>query len=119
MNGAAGRVLMLRYLLPDRIDMLKERREDIAEYFATQGIPVETRYSKGGLSIYAITGKTPIARSVPTGNGESIEVMWYSHRDRWDHIGDFGVTMSLDIALDYVVREAPGCFGIDFLRAER
>jgi hypothetical protein len=43
--------------------------------------------------------------------------MWYSHRDKWDHIGDFdGVTMSLEEALEYVVTDAPGCFGIDYLQ---
>jgi hypothetical protein len=42
--------------------------------------------------------------------------MWYSHRDKWDHIGDFGgVTMSLEEALEYVITDAPGCFGIDYL----
>lgn len=59
MNGAADRVLRLKCLLLARIDMLNERREDIAEYFVTHGIPVETRYSRGGLSIYAIAGMTP------------------------------------------------------------
>jgi hypothetical protein len=46
--------------------------------------------------------------------------MWYSHRDKWDHIGDFdGVTMPLHEALAYVVSDAPDCFGIDFLGLKR
>lgn len=92
----------------------------IAAYFESHGIPVETRIIRGGLSIYTKARKTPITSFIPTGRGARVEVMWYSHRDRWDHIGDFGgVTMSLDKALEYVVSDAPGCFHIDFLKFER
>jgi hypothetical protein len=42
--------------------------------------------------------------------------MWYSHRDKWDHIGDFGgMVMPQEEVLEYVVSDAPGFFGIDFL----
>lgn len=100
--------------------MLKERQGQIADYFETHGIPVETRFSRGGLSIYAKAGKTPITRFIPTGSADGVEVLWYSHRDKWDHIGDFGgITMSLERALEYVVNDTPGCFGIDFLKIER
>jgi hypothetical protein len=52
--------------------------------------------------------------------GDHVEVMWYSHRDTWDYIGDFGgVTMPLHEALRYVVNDAPGCFGIGFPRMNR
>ena len=43
--------------------------------------------------------------------GPRVEVMWWSHRDRWDQIGDFGpMLMPLDEALDYVARDPMGCF---------
>lgn len=97
--------------------MLKEKQQMIEGYFADHGIPVQTSFIRGGLSIYTKTGKTPIARFVPCGSRGGVEVMWYSHRDKWDHIGDFGgVTMSLEEALEYVVTDAPGCFGIDYLQ---
>jgi len=100
--------------------MLKDKQQTIAAYFESHGIPVETRFIKDGLSIYTKARKTPIACFVPTGKGSGVEVMWFSHRDKWDHIGDFGgVTMSLDEALEYVVSDAPGCFCIDFLMMER
>ena len=96
--------------------MLKEKQQMIEEYFEEYGIPVQTSFIRGGLSIYATNRKTPIARFVPCGNRGGVEVMWYSHRDKWDHIGDFGgVTMPLEEALEYVVTDAPGCFGIDYL----
>ncbi|MBI2355266.1 MAG: hypothetical protein HYV06_09595 [Deltaproteobacteria bacterium] len=100
--------------------MLKEKQHMIAAYFESHGISVETRIIRGGLSIYTKTRKTPITRFIPMGRGDGVEVMWYSHSDKWDHIGDFGgVTMSLDNALEYVVSDAPGCFLIDFLKFER
>jgi hypothetical protein len=81
---------------------------------------VETRFIRGGLSIYTKTSKTPITRFIPTGSASGVEVMWFSHREKWNHIGDFGgMTMSLDEALEYVVTDAPGCFCIDFLMMER
>jgi len=100
--------------------MLKEKQHMIAAYFESHGIPVETRIIRGGLSVYMQARKTPITRFIPTGNDTGVEVLWYSHRDKWDHIGDFGgVTMPLDKALEYVVSDAPGCFYIDFLKLER
>jgi hypothetical protein len=67
--------------------------------------------------------KKTIARFVPVGKGKKgdlVEVMWYSHRDKWDHIGDFGgVTMPLHEAMAYVVNDASGCFDIGFPRMNR
>jgi hypothetical protein len=100
--------------------LLKDKQHIITAYFETYGIPVQTSFIRGGLSVYTKTRKTPIARFVPAGKGGSVEVMWYSHRDKWDHIGDFGgMTMPLEEALKYVVSDAPSCFGIDYLIWER
>ena len=100
--------------------MLKDEQQMITAYFASRGILVGTRWIRGGLSIYTKARNTPIVRLVPTGKGNGVEVMWYSHCDRWDHIGDLGgMTMPLDKALEYVVNDVPGCFFIDFLRFER
>jgi hypothetical protein len=100
--------------------MLKGKQQIIAAYFESHGIPVETRFIRSGLSIFTKARKTPITRFVATGKGDIVEVMWFNHRDRWEHIGDFGgVAMPLEEALRYVVSDAPGCFHIDFLKLER
>jgi hypothetical protein len=100
--------------------MLKEKQQEIEEYFEKHGISVQSRFIRGGLSIYTTNRKTPIARFLPCGTGGGVEVMWYSHRDKWDHIGDFGgVTMSLEEALEYVATDAPGCFGIAYMNLLR
>jgi hypothetical protein len=56
------------------------------------------------------TGK-PVARLRPTGTGDQVEVMWWSHRDKWDQIGDFGpMVLSLEEALDYIAKDPLDCF---------
>jgi hypothetical protein len=96
--------------------MLKEKQQMVEDYFIAHGIPVLTRFIRGGLSVYLQPCKTPISRFVQNGERGCVEVMWYSHRDKWDHIGDFGgMVMPLEEALEYVVSDAPGFFGIDFL----
>ena len=43
--------------------------------------------------------------------GDQVEVMWWSHRDKWEQIGDFGpLLMSLDEALMYIAKNTLGCF---------
>ena len=58
--------------------MLKEKQQMIEEYFEEHGISVQTSFIRGGLSIYAINRKTPIARFVPCGSRGGVEVMWLS-----------------------------------------
>ena len=76
----------IQEVLRNLIVMLKEKQHMIAAYFESHGIPVDTRFIRGGLSVFTKTRKTPITRFVPTGRGDSVEVMWYSHRNKWDHI---------------------------------
>ena len=50
-----------------------------------------------GYSLFREDNGKPIARLRPTGKGDQVEVMWWSHRDKWEQIGDFGpMLMSLD-----------------------
>jgi len=64
-----------------------------------------------GYSLFREDTGRPVARLRPTGKGDQVEVMWWSHRDKWDQIGDFGpMLMSLDEALEYVAKDPMGCF---------
>jgi hypothetical protein len=64
-----------------------------------------------GYSLFREDNGKPIARLRPTGKGDQVEVMWWSHRDKWEQIGDFGpMRMSLDEALMYIARNTLGCF---------
>jgi hypothetical protein len=83
----------------------------IEAFNAEQGGGVLIRKAAKGYSLFRQDTGRPVARLRPTGKGDQVEVMWWSHRDRWDQIGDFGpMLMSLDEALDYVARDPIGCF---------
>ncbi len=86
--------------------------EPIVAFFAGFGLVVEVKRNRGGLSIFTLPDRTPLARLMSAGKGDLVEVLWWSHRDRWESIGDLGgVVMSLRKALQYVVDDKPGCFG--------
>jgi hypothetical protein len=83
----------------------------IEAFNQANGGGVVVRKSAKGYSLYRVDDGKPVARLRPTGNGGRVEVMWWSHHDRWDQIGDFGpMVMSLDEALEYVAKDPMGCF---------
>jgi hypothetical protein len=64
-----------------------------------------------GYSLFRADNGQPVARLRPTGKGDQVEVLWWSHRDKWDQIGEFGpMVMPLAEALDYIARDPMGCF---------
>jgi hypothetical protein len=76
-----------------------------------QGGGVLIRKAAKGYSLFRADTGRPVARLRPTGKGDQVDVMWWSHRDRWDQIGDFGpMVMSLGEALNYVAQDPLGCF---------
>ena len=83
----------------------------IEAFNAAKGGGVLVKMAAKGYSLFREDTGKPVARLRPTGKGAQVEVMWWSHRDRWEQIGDFGpMLMSLDEALDYVARDPIGCF---------
>jgi hypothetical protein len=84
-------------------DTLLER---IVAFNDARGGGVLIRKQSKGYSLFREDNGRPVARLRPTGRGDMVEVMWWSHRDRWDQIGDFGpMVMSLDDALEYIAKD--------------
>jgi len=76
-----------------------------------QGGGVLIQKAAKGYSLFREDTGRPIARLRPTGKGDQVEIMWWSHRDKWDQIGDFGpMVMSLEEALEYIAKDPIGCF---------
>ncbi len=76
-----------------------------------QGGGVLIRKAAKGYSLFRADNGKPVARLRPTGKGDLVEVMWWSHRDKWEQIGDFRpLTMSLDKALSFIARNELGHF---------
>ena len=83
----------------------------MTEFFEKEGAPVIVQRINKGYSIIHESGER-VARFRPrTDESNGVEVLWWSHRDKWDHIGDFGcLFMGLEEALKYVLSDPMGIF---------
>jgi hypothetical protein len=70
---------------------------------------VQARRAGRGYSLVSARTGAPVARLVPTGTGDVVEVLWW-RRDAWGPAGPFGVELPLDDALDFIEEEP--CFWI-------
>lgn len=83
----------------------------IEAFNTAEGGGVLIRKQSKGYSLFRKDTGEPLARLRPIGTSDKVEVMWWSHRDRWDQIGDFGpMTMVLDEALEYIAKDPMGIF---------
>lgn len=92
----------------------------MTEYFAEKGAPVTVKRLNKGYSIIHESGE-PVARFRPeAGESNLFEVLWWSSRDKWEHIGDFGgMVMNLEEALEYVLSDPMDIFWIGWNRGMR
>ena len=94
--------------MPKKTDDILDR---IEAFNQAKGGGVIIQRAAKGYSLFREDNAKPIARLRPTGKGDEVEVMWWSHRDQWEQIGDFGpMLMSLDEALMYIAKNTLGCF---------
>lgn len=64
-----------------------------------------------GYSLFREENGKPIARLRTVGKGDLVEVLWWSHRNRWEQIGGFGaIVVPVDEALEYISKDPVGCF---------
>ena len=83
----------------------------IVAFNEAEGGGVLVQKQSKGYSLFREDNGRPVARLRPAGKGDLVEVMWWSHRDQWDQIGDFGpMVMPLDEALEYVAKDPIGIF---------
>lgn len=94
--------------MPKKTDEILDR---IEAFNQEKGGGVIIQRAAKGYSLFREDNGKPIARLRPTGKGDQVEVMWWSHRDKWEQIGDFGpMLMSLDEALMCIAKNKLGCF---------
>ena len=74
------------------------------------GSDVVLRSDRRGISMFDPEGQ-PVVRLRILGK-DGWEVLWWSHRDRWESIGDFGgvVCDDVDEALTFVLDDQMGIF---------
>ena len=94
--------------MPKKTDEILDR---IEAFNQAKGGGVIIQRAAKGYSLFREENGKPIARLRPTSKGDQVEVLWWSHRDKWEQIGDFGpLLMSLDEALMYIAKNTLGCF---------
>lgn len=85
--------------------------KSINAFNQANGGGVVIKHVRGGYSLFDEDSGSPVAKLRPTGNGDEMEILWYSHRDKWEPIGDFGgVQLPLLEALEYIAKDPQGCF---------
>jgi hypothetical protein len=83
----------------------------IEAFNQAHGGGVLTRKDARGYSLFREDNGAPVARLRPQKSGDLVEVLWWSSRERWESIGDFGgVHMPLEEALDYIANDPMDCF---------
>jgi hypothetical protein len=91
-----------------KLDSILER---IVAFNEAAGGGVQIQRRSNGVSLFREDNGRPIARLRPCGEGDSVEILWWSHRDKWEQIGDFGrMVMSLEKALEYISKDPMGVF---------
>ena len=89
--------------------------EKIKSFKFSTGIEITIKRIRNGYSLFRKTDNKPIARLRITDRANIFEVMWWSHRDKWEVIGDLGgLFFSLDEALEYIDKDPIDCFWWSF-----
>ena len=94
----------------DSIQALSVVEQRLRDADCEVGSDVVLRSDRHGISMFGPDGQ-PLARLRNLGK-DSWEVLWWSHRDKWEPIGDFGgvVCDNVDEALTYVLEDPMGIF---------
>jgi len=80
-------------------------RERIEAFNQVRGGGVVVLKTGRGYSLTSERTGAPLARLKPTGDADTVQVLWWNGQ-RWNAPGPFGIaTMSLDAALDYIASE--------------
>ena len=62
--------------------------------------------TRGAFHLYLLDTEATIARLKPVGKGDKVRPGYWSHRRRWDDIGDMsGVILPLGEALEFIANE--------------
>ena len=82
-------------------------RLSIEGFFEDRDCDVVCRKTRNGYALYRADNMKPMARLRPTGHDDEVEVFRWDG-DRWGSIGEFGLSMNLPQALDYIYDDPEG-----------
>ncbi len=85
--------------------------EKIKAHKFRNNVKIKVKRIRKGYSLYCESDGRPIARLRPTDAPNEYEVLWWSHRERWESIGDFGGEFyNIDDAIKYIENDPLNCF---------
>src|SRR5262249_31694068 len=83
----------------------------IEAFNEAKGGGVSVRKDARGYSLVREDSGRPVARLRPNDRGDRYDVLCWSHREKWEPIGDSGgVSLPLDEALEFIADDPYGCF---------
>lgn len=83
----------------------------IVAFNATNGGGVRIEKRSNGYSLFREDNGRPVARLRPSSKDDLVEILWWSHRGKWEQIGDMGpMIMPLEAALKYIAKDPIGVF---------
>ena len=83
----------------------------IVAFNVTKGGGVMIEKRSNGYSLFREDNGRPVARLRPSSKDDLVEILWWSHRGKWERIGDMGpMIMPLEAALEYIVKDPVGVF---------
>jgi hypothetical protein len=98
--------------------MAQDRRAVILDFVQGQieafdvdhGGGIVVRKDSRGYTLIREIDEMPVARLRPGGEGLFEVYCWSPDRDRWRPVGEFGTTLSLDDALEFIADDPMDCF---------
>jgi len=84
-------------------------RSHVEDHFTLYDLDVVCRKKKIAYNLYWADDEMPFARLRPTGQDDEVEIFWWDD-DHWSQVGEFGLTMPLDEALEYITDDPQGLF---------
>jgi hypothetical protein len=95
----------------ERLLKSDEMLDRIMAFNRAQGGGVLIEKRSNGYSLFREDNGCPIARLRPSEKEDLVEILWWSHRGKWERIGDMGpMTMPLEAALKYIAKDPMGIF---------
>jgi hypothetical protein len=84
-------------------------RQRIENHLDDYDLDVVVRKRKRDYALYWADDREPLARLRPTGEEDEVEVYWWDD-ERWAPVGEFGLAMPLDEALQFITEDSQGLF---------
>ncbi len=83
----------------------------IKYFIQSYNYPINVKRVRKGFNIYKNATNIPVVRLIPTGISDEVEILFWSHRDKWERLGEGSKLIKpIDDALFFIDRDPMGYF---------